>query len=140
MRSWWDKTRWKLIAWMQGRYGQYGSDQLSDHLTRAGMILMILSIFRPLRMLYGIAFVLVFYSVFRLCSKNFRARQRELYHYERLMQKPRGYVKLWKLRIKERDTSRFYRCKCGAIIRVPKGRGKIEITCRKCGKRMIKRT
>ncbi len=40
-----------------------------------------------------------------------------------------------------RDTYRFYRCKqCKKMMRVPKGKGKIKITCPQCHSQIIKKT
>jgi DNA-directed RNA polymerase subunit RPC12/RpoP len=52
-----------------------------------------------------------------------------------------AYLKLWKLRYENRKTARIYMCdRCGRYIRVPKGKGKIQITCPSCGNHMIRNT
>jgi DNA-directed RNA polymerase subunit RPC12/RpoP len=55
--------------------------------------------------------------------------------------KYRSYIKLWTLRYENRKTARIYRCeRCGRYIRVPKGKGKIQISCPGCGNKMIRNT
>ena len=50
-------------------------------------------------------------------------------------------IKLLINRIQERETHKYFKCKkCKAVLRVPKGRGKIEITCPKCRAKVIKKT
>jgi DNA-directed RNA polymerase subunit RPC12/RpoP len=52
-----------------------------------------------------------------------------------------SYIKLWKLRYENRSTARVYMCpRCGRFVRVPKGKGKIQITCPGCGNKIIKNT
>jgi predicted RNA-binding Zn-ribbon protein involved in translation (DUF1610 family) len=52
-----------------------------------------------------------------------------------------AYLKLWKLRYENRKTARIYMCdRCGRYIRVPKGKGKVQITCPGCGNHMIRST
>jgi DNA-directed RNA polymerase subunit RPC12/RpoP len=51
------------------------------------------------------------------------------------------YIKLWRLKFEQRKTARIYMCpQCGKMIRVPKGRGKIQISCPKCRNKIIRRT
>jgi DNA-directed RNA polymerase subunit RPC12/RpoP len=55
--------------------------------------------------------------------------------------KYQSFLKLWKLRYEYRKTARIFMCeKCGKFIRVPKGKGKIQLTCPRCGTRMIRRS
>jgi DNA-directed RNA polymerase subunit RPC12/RpoP len=64
-------------------------------------------------------------------------------HWERSEEnrKYQSYVKLWSLRYENRKTARIYMCKnCGRYIRVPKGKGKIQITCPGCGTKIIRKT
>ncbi|MBO5073579.1 MAG: hypothetical protein J6C32_11505 [Eubacterium sp.] len=54
----------------------------------------------------------------------------------------RNYFKYWKRKIQERNsTKKLFRCpKCHQTIRVPRGKGKIAITCPKCRNEFVKRT
>jgi DNA-directed RNA polymerase subunit RPC12/RpoP len=52
-----------------------------------------------------------------------------------------AYVKLWKLKYENRKTAKVYMCsRCGRYIRVPKGKGKVQITCPGCGNRTVRKT
>ena len=87
--------------------------------------------------LIGIA--LFAYADYRALSKNIPARRAENARYQEMVRNikekihPTGADK----------THRVYICpnkSCGQKIRVPKGKGKIEITCPKCGQKFVKRT
>ena len=55
--------------------------------------------------------------------------------------KPKAEIKILMSQIRDRKTHRYYKCKsCKTVMRVPKGRGKIEITCPKCRMKVIKKT
>lgn len=137
MRLWMEKMQWKLQCFMQGRYGQ---DRLSQHLCGAALILMVGAMFFPYVWLSVLAFFCIVWSVFRSLSKNVDKRGKEAAAYEKLLSKPSAAIKRYKRQWTERKTHRFFRCRCGAVVRVPKGRGKIEITCPKCKGQMIKHT
>lgn len=121
--------------------GRYGNDEFTLVLSAAGLIFSILGNFRYLRFLYFIGTLLIFYGLFRSFSKNFDARRKELNWYLLWSEKPKAYLKLVINQIRDRKTHRYFKCKnCKTIMRVPKGRGKIEITCPKCRVRVIKKT
>lgn len=123
---------------MQGRYGV---DKLSNFLNICGIICLLLANFKPFRfaVLFGLA--LVIWSLFRAFSRNYDRRCRELMYYQRLAAKPKAQLTLVKNMWRDRKTHRYYKCKsCGATLRVPKGRGKIEITCPQCKTKIIKKT
>ena len=91
--------------------------------------------------LYLISLALIFYGVFRTFSRNYEARRKELNWYLRVSQKPKAEIKILMSQLRDRKTHRYYRCKsCKTVMRVPKGRGKIEITCPKCRMKVIKKT
>lgn len=51
------------------------------------------------------------------------------------------YIELVKMNFEQRKTHRIFMCKaCGKKVRVPKGKGKIEITCPSCGNKMTHHT
>lgn len=77
---------------------------------------------------------LLVYAYFRVLSKKVYKRSKENKKYV-------GAIKMIKTRWKQRKTHKFYRCpKCKTWLRVPKGRGKITITCVKCSTKFDKKT
>lgn len=128
----------KLQQFMVGRYG---NDEFTLFLSIAGLILGLLANFKYLGFLYYIGAILIFFSLFRTLSKNYNARRKELNWYLLWSAKPKAEIKLLINRIQERETHKYFKCKkCKAVLRVPKGRGKIEITCPKCRAKVIKKT
>ena len=115
-------------------YGRYGMDSLSKTIFILSLILLLLSSVTRISFLYAIALVLLIWGYFRVFSKNIAKRRRELSVYT-------GKLNLIKSRWRDRKTHRYFRCRaCKQMLRVPKGKGKIQITCRKCGVKMQKKT
>ena len=132
------KLTTKIQQFMVGRYG---SDQFSLFLSITGIILSFLGNFKYLGVLYFIGTLMIFYSLFRSFSKNYEARRKELNWYLVWSMKPKAQIKLLLNQIRDRKTHRYFKCKsCKTIMRVPKGRGKIEITCPKCRVKVVKKT
>lgn len=60
---------------------------------------------------------------------------------EEIKEKLERFVNLQRLKYEQRNEYKIYSCKgCGRNIRVPKGKGKIEVTCPVCGLKKIHRT
>jgi hypothetical protein len=129
------------IKMQQFMVGRYGNDEFTMFLLIVSLLFTFLGNFRPLRLLYFIGSAIIFYSLFRTLSKNYEARRKELNWYLRVSQKPKAEIKILMSQLRDRKTHRDYRCKsCKTVMRVPKGRGKIEITCPKCRMKVIKKT
>ena len=119
-------------------YGRNGFDDLAKHIFIASLVISLISGLVP----YGIArlvlslisYIMLGYFWFRILSKNIYKRVRE-------NQKYLGEIKMVKTRWQQRKTHKFFRCpKCKTWLRVPRGRGKITITCVKCATKFDKRT
>lgn len=137
IKNWLSKFNRKTRSWMTGGYGP---DRLSLHICALSCIFMLAGTFF-LRIAFAvIAIILMVIAVSRICSKNLERRVAELNAYERLLSKLRGWVSLQKRKWKDRKTHRYFKCKCGKILRVPKGKGRIEITCPECHSKIIKKT
>ena len=122
-------------------YGRYGVDKLSTFLLISGMVVAVLSMFRPLSFLAIFAFALIIWSYVRCFSKNFAKRHKELSRYLMIKRNVDNKLAFLKRRWSERKTHKYVRCRmCKTYMRVPKGKGKIEITCPKCRSKTIKRT
>lgn len=120
--------------------GKYGVDRLSRDIVLASVIFNILSSFLRIPLFYYIGTVLLLWAVFRVFSKNIQKRRAELYKYTELIQKLKKKIQFKKDLREMKKTHRLYKCKnCKTILRVPKGVGKIKITCAKCKTTMIKK-
>ena len=119
---------------MMGRNGQ---DQLNLFLTVVCLVLLVLSAF--IRggfgsFLNGLALALLILSWFRMLSRNLPRRRAENERYLRRRYQVTGWLRRLKTRWEQRRDYRFFTCpSCHTTLRVPKGRGKIRIVCRKCG-------
>ncbi len=117
--------------------GRNGNDQFNTALLIAAVVSLLMgSIFRgSLGGLFRLLVpVLLVYSYFRMLSKNIYKRQEENGKYLRLKYKAVSKFNVLKERWKQRKDYKFFTCpSCHATLRVPRGRGKIKIVCRKCG-------
>lgn len=104
------------------------------------MILLVLSLF-GLKIFYPAAVAIMAYAYFRMFSKNTLRRSAENQWYLKREMKVRGLLQRKKKELSQRRIYHIYRCpKCRQKIRVPRGRGKIAVTCRKCGAEFIRRS
>lgn len=132
----------KLIRFM---YGRYGVDQFSKFLVGVSIALCFINIFIPIQFVRSILNVVfwatLIFSYYRIFSKNIYKRAAENEKYLRVTDKHRRKFNTFKSEWKQRNIYRFYRCPgCNQKIRVPKGRGKIQIRCPKCNTQFIKRS
>lgn len=126
----------RLMQFMQGRYGV---DQFGRFLFWTTMIFLILSILTRVNGFYLLAFILLIYSYFRMLSRNHMKRSAENQRYLMLTAGVRRKAASWKRERVQRKTHHIYRCPgCRQKIRVPRGKGRIAITCPKCHKEFIK--
>lgn len=142
MKQWFENLARKLQSKMIGRYG---TDELSRFLLWTGVALMVISWFikqdAGRNGIYLIAWILVIVAYFRTFSKNIIKRSRERDIFLRLTAKIRSRFSLYKRMWKDRKTCNYYRCpKCKTMIRVPKGKGKIIITCKVCRNEITRTT
>ena len=121
--------------------GRYGADALGRFLSVAGCVSILLCLLARWRELTVLANLLASGAVFlmvwcysRILSRNIPRRQAEN---QRFLALGRGIADWFRL---QRDCFRlrkdyaFFKCPgCGRTVRVPKGKGKLRITCRSCG-------
>lgn len=117
--------------------GRNGQDQLNVFLMVLALVLMLLGgIFRSVlgSLFSWLALVLLILSWVRMLSKNLPRRRAENAQYLRRRYQVTGWFRKQKTRWDQRRDYRFFTCpSCHTTLRVPKGRGKIRIVCRKCG-------
>jgi len=133
--------REKLAKFM---YGRYGVDQFSRFLTIAALVMFVLKIFikGTLGSLLGIATILFLaYAYFRMFSKNYNKRRAENAKYLKISGPIINELKNKRERFSQRKDFVFFKCpSCKAMLRVPRGKGKIRVTCRKCGTAFERKT
>lgn len=113
--------------------GRNGNDQFNLFLLLVELVLIVLSSFTG-GILFLLALALLVYIYFRMLSRNLYKRQDENGRYLRAKYKVESRLRLLLERWKQRRDYKFFVCpSCRATLRVPKGRGKIKIVCRKCG-------
>ena len=128
----------KFIRFMMGRYG---IDEFSRFMICAAVVFSILNLFIGHGIFYIIAVALMIYSFYRIFSKDHVKRSTENARYKYYMEKFTRWFDKEKSVMKQRKTQHIYTCGvCKQKIRIPKGKGKIEITCPKCGYKFIRRS
>ena len=113
--------------------GRYGTDKLNMVILSAGLVACLISAFfdspQINLLLTAVSYGLMFWALFRSFSRNTYKRYQE----------NRKFLQFFD-RLKDRD-HRYYDCpKCRQVVRVPRGKGKIAITCPKCREKFIKKT
>lgn len=124
---------------MQGRYG---SDELNMALLVGAVLLSIVnallglflrenfvyaSVVSPV--LYTLMLLLLGFNIFRCFSRNIYKRRQENRHFVNFL-----------TRLRDRE-HRYFRCpSCKQRVRVPRGKGKLNIRCPKCGCKFIRKS
>ena len=121
--------------------GRYGFDELSKVYLGVTIALMVISMFADSWLLYLFSLGLLVYSYYRAFSKNISKRQSENQKYRNFRYQQMVKWNNFKNRQAQKKIYRFFKCpQCKQRVRVPKGRGKICITCPKCKIEFIKRS
>ena len=118
-------------AFRQFMTGRYGTDKLNTLLLGLGLVACLLNVFIPNGIaqlaLTTIAYIFMLLALFRCFSRNTYKRYRENRKYLLLLE-----------RFKDRE-HRYFTCpRCRQTVRVPRGKGKIAITCPKCKEKFTK--
>ena len=120
----------RLRRFMEGRYG---NDKLNNAILGVAVFFVILALFirNPLVNLifHAVSYVLMFWVIFRSLSRNTYKRYQE----------NRRYLQFFG-RLKDRD-HRYFDCpKCRQMVRVPRGKGKIAISCPRCKEKFVRKS
>jgi len=134
MRAW-------FYRFMNGRYGR---DEFGIFLIIFSFLLLLPGLFAVTfvtLLLYYASIICIFFCLYRMLSKNIYKRRRENNTYIKIKNEIIGWFRQKIYRIKNIRTQRFFRCPgCNVTIRVPRGKGRIEIRCPRCGKTFIKKS
>ena len=130
LRQFGAKLRAGFMKFMMGRYG---TDKLNTAILTVGVIVILATIFVASPAvdlaLTLVSYGLMIWAMCRTFSRNTYKRYQENRKFLMLLD-----------RIKDRE-HRYFSCpRCRQPVRVPKGKGKIAITCPKCREKFIKKT
>jgi len=121
-------------------YGRYGMDRFNQALMLCAFVSLFLSLFSG-GIFYIFASLCMIYAYFRMFSRNISQRSLENNWYLKQERKIKNFWGKGKKAWGQHKAYRIYKCPgCGQKLRVPKGKGKIAICCRKCGNEFIKRS
>ena len=116
--------------------GRNGPDALSMTASLFACVLLIIAMFvggTASSVLWLLALICLIFCYFRIFSRNIARRRAENQRFLTLI------APLTRLRVRYREKKRqkniycFFKCpQCGTVLRVPKGKGHIRITCKCC--------
>ena len=128
--SFWQKIKQSFAAFMQGRYGQ---DQFSLILIYGGLLLYILDMFLGTGALSMISLFCYFYAIFRMMSRNKEKRRAENQRFLAWYNPKKLKAKQAYNRFKNRKQYKYFKCpQCHTRMRLTRGVGEKQITCRNC--------
>ena len=121
--------------------GRYGADELSRVMMFAAVAVMLINLFVRLEILNIVVVALIVIIYLRMFSKNIQKRYEENCKYYALKQKVLGFFGKQKNTAQDLKTNHIWKCpNCGQKIRIPRGRGKVIVTCPKCRHEFTKKS
>ena len=114
-------------------YGRYGNDQLNTFLLVSYLALYLLFSLTGFNLLYWVATAAMVFCLFRMLSRNYSRRREENAKFMKVADPVIRWYRLRRTIRKDKDHTYFKCPNCSQHLRVPKGKGKITVTCRNCG-------
>ena len=133
----------KFIKFMEGRYGVDGFARFT---MGVALVCIVASVFfrngsTTGAILNTVGLAAIIYTYFRMLSRNIQKRYAENQKYLSMTAKIRQWFRKEKNMMEQRKTHHIYTCpSCRQKIRIPRGKGKIEIDCPKCHTKFIKKS
>lgn len=122
-------------------YGRNGVDQLAMLVLIASVLVLFVASALKVSWLQVVYYAGVFYALYRTLSRDLVKRRKENHL---LLQKVKGVTSWFGIQkriMQERKTHRHFKCpSCKQRLRVPVGKGKITITCSKCGEKFSRKS
>lgn len=114
-------------------YGRYGNDQLNMALLVLYLALYLVYFLTGFDPLYWISFAVILFALFRLLSRNPARRRGENAKFLKVAGPAIQWFRLRRTIHRDKEHCYFKCPNCGQQLRVPRGKGKITVTCRSCG-------
>lgn len=113
--------------------GRYGVDQLSNFMITISILLIVASNAWKLPALNILSMTLLISSYARVFSRNIAKRYQENLRFSNYWNPIKYKLLGFKNRIKSIRTHKYFKCpSCSQKLRVPRGKGKINVNCSKC--------
>lgn len=122
------------MNWNLNNKRRYGNDNFNY------LLLAVALIFAFTRNSWVVSILLIAYALFRAMSTNIVRRQQEAYIINSFLAKWTYKIKNAVNNIRHRNKVVFICPNCGQKLSVPKGKGTVRITCKRCGKTFDGRT
>ena len=121
--------------------GRYGNDQLNQFIFIVAIISMVLEIITRQSLFYTLTLVLLILAYVRVFSRKINKRYEENMKFLQKKDAILNKFRKQKYYAAQRRNFHIYTCpQCKQKIRIPKGKGKISITCPKCRTSFIKKS
>ncbi len=121
--------------------GRYGSDQLNNAFLLLSLLLLVIEWITRWNWIGIFILALLFLCYFRMFSRNIQARYAENQRFLRKWWPISNRLKNARMRFQDRKTHRYFKCpQCKQRLRVPRGKGKINITCPHCRHQFIRKS
>lgn len=118
--------------------GRYGQDELGKFILSLTLILLVINLFVKTSALSAVALMLIFYSYYRTFSRDTSARYAENKKFLDTIEPLSRKFFTSKNKYENRKVYKYIKCpSCKLEMKVPKGKGKIKVTCKSCGNKFI---
>lgn len=120
----------RLSEWLRGRQGP---DDLAVFSVNLAIVIVLVNVFARTGWLGWVSLALVAYAMFRIQSRNLGARARENEAFLRALGPVRPWVQNPRAAWAELRAYKHVRCtSCRQRVRVPRGKGRLRVTCPRC--------
>ena len=121
--------------------GRYGTDGLNQFLSMSSIVMLLVSLLTRVSLFTWLGAALLILCYYRSLSRNISKRTEENYKYyavkDRIRNKFSGLKDQWD----NRRLYHYYRCpQCRQKLRLPRGRGPIQLSCPRCGTQIFKKS
>nr|WP_312577828.1 hypothetical protein [Sedimentibacter sp.] len=121
--------------------GRHGIDQLNMAILILGMIVTFIGDILSSSILMLATYIIFGIGIFRILSKDTSSRQKENYIFLNYWNPVYKWLKIKYQMVRGNKTYKYFNCpNCKKMIRAPKGRGKIIVTCQKCKTKFTEET
>lgn len=121
--------------------GRYGTDDLSKFMLGSAVGLMLINLIVRIRLFNTLVLLLLILVYVRMFSKNIQKRYQENLKYLDYQNRFFRIFRKQKQTAQDLKTNHIYKCpNCKQKIRIPRGKGKIVITCPKCKTEFTKKS